>query len=347
LARRGGYDTDAVEVWARSQAQQVTSAQEQLATSQAANADLRAMLEETTEKLRTLKRPDFAGLSAHATQLLALAEAEAAEIREQAQRHAEQSKSLAAEEAQSLRAHAAEEAAATLTTAHAAHQARRDETKAELEALRHSAERESADLRVAAEQEASRLMLAAEQESEALRLSARREVDQVRAAADREVTEARRVLAVEKERLAREANEYHNVAVEKTAKLVSDTEARAAAADELAASALAAAKSARDNAGREATRIIEGAEGRAAAILAEAQAEAERARGAGIQEAGHRARALADEIASLERRRTSVLDQLARLRDIAALAHEPLTDADQLEDDDEDSEDRVEERVAD
>ena len=102
------------------------------------------------------------------------------------------------------------------------------------------------DLRAQAEREAAQLKLAAEQDAQNMRLSATRDVEQARAAADREVTEARRVLAVEKERLAREASENHASAMEQTGKLVQDAETRAKAADERARDIMAQATKARD-----------------------------------------------------------------------------------------------------
>ena len=60
-----------------------------------------------------------------------------------------------------------------------------------------------------AKREADQIRLAAQQETNELRVAAKREAEQARAAADREVQEARRTLAVEKERLAREATDHH------------------------------------------------------------------------------------------------------------------------------------------
>ena len=64
-----------------------------------------------------------------------------------------------------------------------------------------------------------------------MRTSAKREAEQARAAADREVQEARRTLAVEKERLTREAAEHHSSATAETQKLVEEAEQRANAAE--------------------------------------------------------------------------------------------------------------------
>ena len=68
--------------------------------------------------------------------------------------------------------------------------------------------------------EADQLRLASQQEANDLRTSAKRESEQARAAADREVQEARRTLAVEKERLTKEASEHHTNATAETQRLV-------------------------------------------------------------------------------------------------------------------------------
>ena len=71
-------------------------------------------------------------------------------------------------------------------------------------------------MKAAAQREADQLRLGAQQEANDLRVTAKREAEQVRAGADREVQEARRTLAVEKERLAREAAEHHASATAET-----------------------------------------------------------------------------------------------------------------------------------
>ena len=88
-----------------------------------------------------------------------------------------------------------------------------DETRARLladaEQERDLARQEAEDLLASAKREADQVRLASQQEANDLRTGAKRESEQLRAAADREVQEARRTLAVEKERLAKEAAEHH------------------------------------------------------------------------------------------------------------------------------------------
>ena len=86
---------------------------------------------------------------------------------------------------------------------------------------------EADDLLASAKREADQLRLAAQQEANDLRTTAKREAEQARAAADREVQEARRTLAVEKERLAKEAADHHTSATAETKRLVEEAEERA------------------------------------------------------------------------------------------------------------------------
>ena len=93
---------------------------------------------------------------------------------------------------------------------------------------------------------------------------ATREVEQARAAADREVQEARRTLAVEKERLAREATDHHTSAMTETQRLVEEAEQRASAAEERAREAT-----------KQATEHRAAAQSEAEALLLRARREAE------------------------------------------------------------------------
>ena len=102
-----------------------------------------------------------------------------------------------------------------------------------------------------ATRESEQLRLATQQETTELRTGAQREAEQQRAAVDREVQEAKRLLAVERERLAREATEHHTSAIAETKKLVEDAEARATAAEQRARDALTQAKEAQDQAAKE------------------------------------------------------------------------------------------------
>src|SRR3954464_6388901 len=90
---------------------------------------------------------------------------------------------------------------------------------------------EAEDLRASAKRESDQIRLAAQQETKELRVGATREAEQIQAAADREVQEARRTLALERERLAKEANDHHTSATAETTRLVEESEQRATAAE--------------------------------------------------------------------------------------------------------------------
>ena len=78
----------------------------------------------------------------------------------------------------------------------------------------------------------------------------------LRAAADREVQEARRALAMEKERLAKEATEHHQSALAETQRLVEEAEERARSAEERASEASKQAAETRSSAQLEADATI-------------------------------------------------------------------------------------------
>jgi hypothetical protein len=171
-----------------------------------------------------------------------------------------------------------------------------------------------------------------------MRQGAARDVEQARASADREVTEARRVLAVEKERLAREAADHHEAATQQTAKLVADAEARASAADDRAREAMNQATAARESAGDEAARIIEGSRAEAASIVAAARADADNVAAAAATDLERQTRRLRNEVEDLQARRESILVQMGQIRDIVAgiapadvVAAEEAAGADELE----------------
>ncbi|MET0766968.1 MAG: hypothetical protein ABWY50_04930, partial [Aeromicrobium sp.] len=149
-------------------------------------------------------------------------------------------------------------------------------------------------------------------------LSATRDVEQARAAADREVTEARRVLAVEKERLAREASENHTSAMEQTGKLVQDAETRAKAAEERARDIMAQAAKARDAASADTTRLLENAKTEAAQLISSAGAEAQKIRTTATTDSDRQTRVLRAEVEELQRRRDGIMAQMGQLRDIVS-----------------------------
>ena len=149
-------------------------------------------------------------------------------------------------------------------------------------------------------------------------MSATREAEQARAAADREVQEARRTLAVEKERLAREATDHHASATAETGRLVTEAEARATPPSSALVrrsprrsptveQAHTESEATLSRARREAEQIVSLARSQADSVNTSAQADAER------QLAVVRA-----EVDRMTKRRDAITAQLASLRDVVA-----------------------------
>src|SRR3546814_16930694 len=99
--------------------------------------------------------------------------------------------------------------------------------------------------------------------------------DLARAAADREVQEARRTLAVEKERLAKEAADYHSSATAETRRLVEEAEQRAAAAEQRASEATNQASAHRQQAQTESEALLTRARREAEQIVASARRQSD------------------------------------------------------------------------
>ncbi|MGH3459209.1 DivIVA domain-containing protein [Aeromicrobium sp.] len=318
LARRGGYDSDAVDAWVRNQASELSGAADRVKSLENEVSELRETVSQFKERADSVDKPSYTTLGGHAAQLLQLAEREAEDVRTRAAREAEEFVKKAEEEASLLRTAAAKDAEELRTRAVTELEDKRRSLLEEAEAKKAEATAYSEDLRAQVEREASQVRLAAEQDVQNMRLGASREVEQARAAADREVTEARRVLAVEKERLAREASDNHVAASEQTAKLVGDAETRAAAADERARDLMSQATKSRDSASAEAARIVDSAKTEASAIVSNAHAEADHLRATATTSVERETRNLRAEVEDLERKREGILSQMGQLRDIVA-----------------------------
>lgn len=318
LARRGGYDPDAVDAWARTQSAELQNAAETVQALQTENNELHDLVAELKERVDSVDRPSYSGLGNHAAQLLGLAEQEAEDVRSKANREATEVVKRAQEEAALIRTAATKEAEDLRTRAVSELEEKRRTLLDEAEAAKTDAAAEADEVRAAAERVANQLRVAAEQDVQNMRLGATREVEQARAAADREVTEARRVLAVEKERLAREAADNHHAATEQTSKLVQDAETRAAAAEDRARSVLTQANAAREKATAENAGLLDSARKEGAALVANAKAEADHLRASATTEVERETRALRAEVEDLERKREGILSQMGQLRDIVA-----------------------------
>ena len=250
--RRGGYDATAVDTKVRQLVDETGRLSGALTEAERRVGDLEREIAAAREELAETERPSYAGLGGRASSMLRLAEEEAGEIRGTAERDAEEIRSQATRDAQAIRADATREAEDMRMVQLKELDEHRARILADAEQERSLARNEAADVLAAARRESDQLRLAADQESTEMRTSAQRDVEQARAAADREVQEARRTLAVEKERLAREATDHHNTAMAETQRLVAEAEQRASAAEERAAQATAQATQHREQAQKEA-----------------------------------------------------------------------------------------------
>ncbi len=84
LARRGGYDPNAVHAWARNQEAELARAGDQIAELRSERSALAAQIAELREQIQTIGTPSYASLGGHAAQLLKLSEQEAADVRTRA-----------------------------------------------------------------------------------------------------------------------------------------------------------------------------------------------------------------------------------------------------------------------
>jgi hypothetical protein len=237
VVKRGGYDRAAVDAHIRQLSSEKAALGASLTESEQKVIELNEELEKLRSELAEQDTPSYAGLGGRATSMLRLAEEEAEEIRSIAERDAQEILDQANRDAKAIRAEASREAEDMRAVQLRELEENRTRLLADAEQERALAQSEADDLRASARRESDQLRLAAQQEANELRSGVQREVEQARAAADREVQEARRMLAVEKERLAREATDHHNTAVAETTRLVQEAEERAQAAELRAAEA--------------------------------------------------------------------------------------------------------------
>ena len=227
--RRGGYDKEAVDARFRQLTTEKAGLSSSLTVSEKRVLELEGQLEEARKQVAENQNPSYAGLGGRASAMLRLAEEEAGDVRAAAERDAAEIRERANRDAQSIRAEATREAEDMRLVQLQELDETRKRMLADAEQERALAKAESDDLLASAKRESDQLRLAAQQETNDLRTTAKRESEQARAAADREVQEARRTLAVEKERLAKEATDHHSNATAETKRLVDEAEERAAA----------------------------------------------------------------------------------------------------------------------
>ncbi|MDQ1614526.1 MAG: hypothetical protein QOJ60_465 [Actinomycetota bacterium] len=310
VVRRGGYDRAAVDSFFDS----FDADSRRVATLQAELGALRSRLAENAE-------PTYAGLGGHAAAILRLAEEQAAAVIAAANRAAGESRQLASREASALRADAEKEAADIRTAQLHEIEERRSTVLSEAEQERSLARAEASDILAAVKRQADQWRLAAQQEANALRTAARREVEQARAVVEREATESRRQLAVDRERLTKEAVDRHGSAMAETHRLVAEAEMRAKAAEDRAADATATATKHREQAAAEADRSLSRSRHEAEQIVRAARSQAEQIVSNATANADRQTAAARAELEALEKRRDAIVAQLAQLRHVVTTFH--------------------------
>lgn len=318
VVRRGGYDKDAVDRQVSrlvSEHAEATSGRSEAERRLSAlQADLAAAREQLTEQ----QTPSYAGLGGRASALLRLAEEEADEIREQALKDAHDIREQAARNGEAIRAEAAREAEDMRSVQLTELDETRSRMIADAEQERALARTEADDLVATAKRVADQVRLAAQQEAGELRTAATRQAEQARAVAEREVQEARRTLAVEKERLAREATDHHDSATAETRRLVEEAEQRANAAEERAAQITRQATDHRASSQQEAEALLNRARREAEQVVAAARSQADTVRAAGDADLERQVETLKMEVSRLTKRRDAITAQLASLRDVVS-----------------------------
>lgn len=313
VVRRGGYDRSAVDAYVASTS---TDAQQAAEAGRQEVVRLRDQVADLEHRLAESETPTYAGLGGRAATVLRLAQEEADAVRSRAQQAADESRSRILHEAAALRADAEKEAEDIRSVQMVEIDERRSSVLAEAEQERSLAQAEAQDILASANREAEQLRLAAQQEVNSLRTTAKREAEQLRAAADRETMEAGRMLAVEKERLTKEAADRHSTAVAETDLLVTEAESRANGAEARAREAIAASTKHRQQATtesertlarsrREAEQIVTAARKQAQQIVANAQADADRQQAATVHD-----------LEALQARRDGIVAQLGQLQDV-------------------------------
>lgn len=308
VVRRGGYDRAAVDAFV---AAYDGDADERIAS-------LQAQVEALQQRLAENDTPTYSGLGGHAASILRLAEEQAATVTASANRAADETRRLASRDAAALRSDAEKEAV-DIRTAHLREiEERRASVLADAEQERTLSRAEATDILSAAERAAGQLKVAAQQEANSLRTAARREGEQARAVSDRETMEARRQLAVDRERLTREATDRHGAATEETNRLVAEAESRASAAEERAREAMGKATKHRQQAAAEADRSLSRARLEAEQIVSAARKQADQIISNATANAERQTAVLGVELQTLQQRRDGIVAQLAQLRDLAA-----------------------------
>lgn len=328
VVRRGGYDMSAVNERIKQLTEHQRTSASALSTAKQRITELESQVDKLKSELAENKDPSYAGLGGRASAMLRLAEEEADDVKSAAENQAAEILAQAERDAKAVRADAERE----VTEIHGSRQKeiedRTERLIAEAEQERKLAQADAEEVRAAAQRAADQITIAVEQEVAELRTSVQREVEQARAGADREVQEARRMLAVEKERLAKEASDHHDTALAETNRLVTEAEDRAKAAEERAASVREKIAEQRTSVQAEADALLSRAKREAEQLVSNAKAKAEAAATSGAAEAEHKLAAVRAEVDRMTKRRDAISAQLASLSELVSGFSHDDTDED-------------------
>lgn len=282
---------------------------DRIAAQEAEVAALTAQIAETA-------LPSYAGLGERASSMLKIAEKQATEITSAAAHEAEVLRRQTEKDASKLRAEAAAEAERLVRDQRVQIEQLRVAAIDDVEARRAQIEAQAEELLGHANRETAQLRSVAEQEVAALRAGAQHEAEQTRALAEREIAETRGALAIEQERLSREAAEAHEVAIREIERMRGEAAARIAAEERHAIESIDHDTRLRDEAREEADRIVLRGKQSAEQIVEAAHRQAGQAELHGRDEARRILESARKDAKAFRVRRDAIIDTLAELRDL-------------------------------
>lgn len=302
-----GYDKKAVDEYIRDLERQLALAKHQM----------REVQRELTAANLRVDDTDFSKLGAHTANLLKVAEAQAGDLLQKAQSRAQLMIDEARTEAERTRNEAAQTAEAARQEGIASIKVLRTDLEKQSTSELEAARTEAQGLRDAADQHRTTVLADAEQQAAALVEAAHREVAALRETAEREIAEARAADASEREQRLTAFQAEHAGISEKMTAATSQARERS---DELLAALTQASEDLRGRqqaAYAEAEDIKAGAISEAAAIVAQAKADAETRLTETDAELVARNERLKQDNRHLRQRKQALLTQLAQLSSLA------------------------------
>lgn len=302
-----GYDKKAVDEYIRDLERQLSLAKHQM----------REVQRELTAANLRVDDTDFSKLGAHTANLLKVAEAQAGDLMQKARSRAESMLEEARVEAERTRNEAAQTAEAARQEGIASIKVLRTDLERQTTQELDAARTEAKGLREAADTHHSIVLADAEQKANALIEGARREAAAIKEAAEREAAEARAAAAAAHEQALATFHTEHAAVSEKMTTATAEARTRS---EELLAALTQASEDLRgrlQSAWAEAEDIKAGAISEAAAIVAQARADAEDKLTETDAELAARNDRLKQDNRLLRQRKQALLTQLAQLSSLA------------------------------